>query len=328
MSEHDARLADRVRTRGVLGPDDAARLLLPVADDLARLHRAGQAHGALSPDAVRVDAHGSAHLADRADVVPDPTYTPPDPTAGFRPHPAADDVWAFAAVLRFVTTGAAPGTGATVAGIVRDAGWLAPVTELAMAADPRERPSMGDVADYLRARVAPPAAAAPEGRARGGPLLVAGVVVAALALVGALLLVVGSGGDEPRRPAATPSRSADARDEETTSPPPDAGPTEEPVTAEELEAFARDYVDLASRDPDRGFEMLTRSYQRQSPRYREVWTAITNPQILAINPDPFAMTVGYTYRYELPGGSARTEDITLRLVERGGRLLIAGATAR
>lgn len=331
VSEYDARLVDRVRTRGVLGPDDAARLLLPVADALAALHAAGSSHGALSPAAVRIDTDGRATLIDRAQVAPDPSYTAPDPSAGLRAHPAAADVWAFAALLRFVTSGAhagqVPAGGSTG---FRDLGWLAPITELALVVDPRERPSMAEVAAYLRARVGTPAPRARPRRPSGAVLALGGAaVIVALALVGAALLFVGD--DETpddAAPTAASTGPAPSADDDEEPDEPSATASADTVTAAALEDFARDYVALASSDPDRGFRLLTRSYRRQSPRYREVWAAIDDPRILAITPDPLAMSVSYTYRYALPGGRTRTEDITLRLVQRGDRLLIAGASAR
>lgn len=301
MSAYDARLADRVRTRGVLSPDDAARLLLPVAEELAALHARGQAHGALSPTAVLVDAEGRARLADA-------TVTPSSPPA------QADDVEALGAVLNFVTTGSTAPS--------RDTGWLAPLTELALRSDPRERPTMAESAEYLRARVPGPTRA----RRPSGPVLaIAGAaVIVGLGLLGAALLFTGS--EEPERsPRAEEPRTSEAP---SSTEQPSATRSAEPVTAAELERFARDYVRTASADPGRGFALLTRDYQQQSPRYREVWTAIDDPQILRITPDPEAMSVSYTYRYSLPGGVRRTEDITLRLVQRGERLLIAGASAR
>ncbi len=317
MSAYDARLTDRVRTRGVLTPDDAARLLLPVAEAVAALHARGQAHGALSPDAVRVDAEGRATLIDRAELAPDPSYVAPDPSAGLHARPQADDVWALAAVLNYVTT------RSTLPGRARDTGWLAPLVELALVTDPRERPTMADVADYLRARVQTPAAR----RRPSGPVLaIAGAaVIAGLGLLGAALLFNGSeDGDRAPRAQEPTSRASSSPDE----PEPTATRSAEAVSAEDLEDFARDYVRTASDDPDRGFGMLTRTYQEESPRYREVWTAIQDPEILAVTPDPEALSVSYTYRYSLPGGVRRTEDITLRLVQRGDRLLIAGASAR
>ena len=58
MTEYDARLTDRVRSRGVLTADDAARLLLPVAESLASIHEAHGLHGAISP----VDGIGPERL--------------------------------------------------------------------------------------------------------------------------------------------------------------------------------------------------------------------------------------------------------------------------
>lgn len=316
MSAYDARLTDRVRTRGVLSPDDAARLLLPVAEALAALHAQDRAHGAVSPAAVRVDDEGRGSLVDRADLVPDPAYVAPGPGAGLRPHPQADDVWSLAAVLSYVTTGSAASRGA------RGLGWLAPLTELALVADPRDRPTMAETADYLRARVVPPA---PARRPSGPVLAIAGAaVIVGLGLLGAALLFTGA--EEPERAPRSEEPGTSATPTPRTQP--SSTRSAEPVSAAELERFARDYVRIASDDPGRGFTLLTRAYQQQSPRYREVWTAIDDPEVLAVTPDPDAMSVSYTYRYSLPGGVRRTEDITLRLVRRGERLLIAGASAR
>lgn len=336
VSEYDARLTDRVRTRGVLGPDDAARLLLPVADELAALHGRGGVHGAVSPAAVRVDADGRAALVGRAEVAPDPSYTAPDPSRGLHAHPPADDVWAFAALLLFVTSGTDPRPGQVPAAGTsgfRGIGWLAPITELALLVDPRERPGMAEVAAYLRARVGTPAADDDRRRPSAAALTIGGaVVIIGLALVGAALLFLGPDNAPVDRDRAGPrtasSTAGGSGDEDEGGDPPAPTAPADPVSAGELEDFARDYVALASRDPEQGFRLLTRSYQQQSPRYREVWAAIEDPRILAVVPDPPAMSVSYTYRYSLPDGVTRTEDITLRLVQRGDRLLIAGASAR
>lgn len=320
VSEYDARLTDRVRTRGVLGPDDAARLLLPVADSLASVHGASGVHGSVSPDAVIVDASGRATLIDRTRAEPVAAYRPPDPSQGLRTFGAADDVWALGAILRFVTTALDPDEEAPT---TRDSGWLAPIIELALQVDPRERPTMAEVADYLRPRAG---LAAPTGRrVSGAAMTLAGAaVIAVLAMLGAVLLF--SGGDD--RPART------APPEEAASRPPDrndrptATASAVPRSRAELEDFARGYVAIASSDPDRGYRLLTTNYQQESPRYREVWSAIDSPEVLSVTPDPDAMSVSYVYRYRLAGNGVRTEDVTLRLIELDGRLLIAGATAR
>lgn len=277
--------------------DDAARRVLPVAEAVASAHAAGRVHGAVSADP-RLVAYDAA------------------------PGPASD-VWALGALLLHATTGQLASTGDVVP---RRAGWLAPVIELALRPDPAERPTAEEIVAYLRARIAPPPT--PRRRRSGaGPVLAGVVAIAALGAAGTALLLTGSGDDDP--PAAGPSalsptpsaRTGDDRQ-------PATAPSLEPPTAADLERFARDYVALASADPDRGYALLTRDYQARSPRYRDVWAAIEEPEILALRAEPETMSVRYTYRYALPGGVRRTEDITLQLVQRGERLLIAGATAR
>ncbi len=319
MTEHGARLADLVRDRGPLPPDEAALLLLPVVSSLASVHAVGGLHGAVSPVAVEIDAAGHAVLLDRTRVAPDPAFTFLDAALGTRPGPAAD-VWSVAALLLHATTGgtAYPGHSAP-----REAGWLGPVIELGLRAAPHERTTMAEMSDYLQARFVPPVEPR---RRRGGTLAVAGVAaVAALAVLGATLLLT-AGQDEPGasgRPDRATSATADAPAE-----PPTATRSAEPPTPAELEEFARTYVVTASADPERGYAMLTRGYQARSPRYHEVWTAIQDPEILDLDVDPDDLTVRYTYRYTLQDGPRRTEDVSLQLVRRGDRLLIAGATAR
>ncbi|GAA3673385.1 hypothetical protein GCM10022237_36320 [Nocardioides ginsengisoli] len=253
-----------------------------------------------------------------------------DDEAARRLLPVADAVAASHAEGRLHgTASSAPdevrwlGTQLSHAGSAGRPGWLAPLHELAMRPDPAERPTAAEFADYLRARVAPPS---PPLRPRRSPalLVLAGAaVVTVFGVVGAALLFTGGGNEAP---AETPSRAeptADTEDDEPT-----ATRSAEPVTARRLERFARDYVTTASSDAERGFRLLTRDYQGRSPRYREVWTAIQDPEILSLDSDPATLTVRYTYRYRLPGGARRTEEVTLQLVQRGGRLLIAGATAR
>ncbi|WP_408895971.1 hypothetical protein ACJ5H2_13750 [Nocardioides sp. R1-1] len=322
MDGYDVRLADRFRARGVLAPDDAARLLLPVADSLASVHAASGLHSAVSPSAIQVDDAGRAVLLARTEVEPDPSYAPPDLTAGRRPL-QADDVWSLAAVLLQVTTGHPPANHGIPLAVPRSTGWLAPIIELGLRADPRERPSAAEVADYLRARVEP---APPRRRPRVPVAALAGAaVIAVLAVLGATLLFAGGDEGTPRRPDATGSTPPPPPAPGTTAATPSAAP--ERPTAAQLERFARDYVATASGDPERGIRWLTADYRQRSPRYREVWASIRAPRILSVAADPAAMTVRYTYRYELAGGGTRTEDITLFLVQDGGRLLIADATS-
>ncbi|WP_182376920.1 hypothetical protein [Nocardioides sp. WS12] len=317
MSEYDARLADRVRTRGALSPDDAAHVLLPVAESLVALHEGGRTHGAISPASIRIDAAGHATLLEPGAVAADSAFVHEDPIWGLRPQPAADDVWSFAAVLLHVTTGRQPAIGDADP---RHVGWLAPLVELAMQTDPRDRPTMSDVADYLRAQVAP--ASDPRRISPAAMLLVGGAVILGLAAIGAALLF---GGDDEREPRPTASTSA-VEDEPATDEP-TATASAEPVPASDLEEFARTYVATASNNPGRGFDLLTPTYQDSSPRYREVWRAIEDPEIIEVTGDPETLSVSYTYTYRL-NGARRTEDVTLRLVQQGEQLLIAGASGR
>lgn len=298
----------------MLSADDAARLLLPVAESLASVHAASGRHGAISPAAIEVDESGRALLVDRTRVAPDPAYSAPG---------TADDVWSLAAVLLHATTGHPPAAYGAPPAVPRTTGWLAPLIELGLRPEPRHRPSAAEFADYLRARVAPPSE--PRRRPVLGLALAGAAVIVLLGLVGAALLLTGGDGDPRTQPETAGAPSTDQEQEPTTAEP-SAGPT--PPTAAELENFARDYVATASGDPALGFTWLTEAYRQRSPRYREVWASIRDPRVLSVSADPVAMTVSYTYRYRLAGGGSRTEDITLFLVQDGERLLIADATAR
>lgn len=298
---------------GVLSADDAARLLLPVAESLASVHAASGRHGAISPAAIEVDAGGRALLVDRTRVAPDPDYTAPE---------GADDVWSLAAVLLHATTGRPPSAVGAPPDVPRTTGWLAPLIELGLRPESHERPSAAEFADYLRARVAPPAA--PRGLPVGALVLAGAAVLALLGVVGAALLLTG-GDEEPRTRPERPAATSDEPEEDPMSAEPSEGPA--PPTAAELANFARDYVATASGDPELGYTWLTPAYQQRSPRYREVWSSIRDPRVLSVNADPQAMSVSYTYAYRLAGGGSRTEDITLFLVQDGPRLLIADATA-
>ncbi|WP_435771145.1 protein kinase domain-containing protein [Nocardioides sp. SYSU DS0651] len=141
--------------------------------------------------------------------------------------------------------------------------------------------------------------------------------------------VPASGSDEPSPTEPFPQATDDAASDEAPpqdDPTTDAPPTYEPPTAAELRDFARTYVRTAERNPTAGFRMLTPGYQNRSPRYDEFWGSMSNPRILELAADPAAMTVTYTYRYRFPGAGTRTERVTLELVKRDGRLLIADAS--
>ncbi|MCO7240314.1 hypothetical protein, partial [Aeromicrobium sp. CnD17-E] len=103
-----------------------------------------------------------------------------------------------------------------------------------------------------------------------------------------------------------------------------------PLTAQQrLEKFATDYVRTAASDPQRGFQLLTASYQQASggiAGYTDFWGRVSDVRIEAVRSDPDQMRVTYTYSYEI-GGTRRTQALTLLLTQEGDRYLIRGALA-
>lgn len=240
--------------------------------------------------------------------------------------------------------------------VVHEAGWLAPLIVATMDRDPLVRPTMAEVRDQLERAgsaeqtmalptVPPPSSPPPSSPPPSSPppappgqmttpaplppppprparaprrLALAAAAVAAvlvLVLAGALAGLLLDGGDDDGAPAAGTSGAAGTTDDTVATTP----------TAEELMAFAQDYVRTADADPAAGFAMLTASYQDSSQGYEDFWGPMRNPQILDIDADPSAMTVTYTYRYTLPGVGTQTETVTLDLVRDGDRMLIDGA---
>ena len=103
-----------------------------------------------------------------------------------------------------------------------------------------------------------------------------------------------------------------------------------PLTAQQrLEKFATDYVRTAASDPQRGFQLLTASYQQASggiTGYTDFWGRVSDVRVEAVRSDPDQMRVTYTYSYEI-GGVRRTQALTLLLTQEGDRYLIRGALA-
>lgn len=363
-------LSTVVREAGPLRPDDAARLLAPVADAVAHAHALGIVHRDIKPSNILAPGDGGAKLTDfgiargsgdatltrTGMITGSPAYLAPEVATGGHATPASD-VWALGATLVHLLTGRPPyhrddldnGPLAVVYRIVNEpppavpgAGWLAPLVAATMQHDAQARPTMTEVRDRLErsaglaeqtmalppvpapstppaplAPPAPPGLAArrrPSGRTAA---LVAACSAAAVALV-AVLALQGRDGEVPEAAASTAEQTTTGASTATEVPAP---------TAEDLEAFARSYIETADADPDAGFEMLTPAYQKASTRYADFWGPMHHPRILDISADPAAMTVTYTYRYEFPSEGNRTETVTLRLEQADeGRLLIAGAT--
>ncbi|MEQ6902580.1 serine/threonine-protein kinase [Nocardioides sp. YIM 152588] len=396
-------LAERIRTGGALAPPAAAAVLVQAAEALAAAHEAGIVHRDVKPSNILIDREGTVKLSDFgiaravADatltqaglVTGSPAYLAPEIATGGSAT-AASDVWAFGATLYHALAGRPPyettddNVLATLYRIVNEppprlssAGWLAPLLEVTLNQDPRQRPTMADIVAYLRARVAeshgpestavlptmapppprpprstppttataslppvPPRRPRPEeappargDRARPGVLVLAAALVVAIAVVGGLLLVTGGGNDGDGTGAAAQvagSAKTKKAKKSTEAEPSTSAPTSPTTTAAEqptvgeMKAFARTYVTTAAADPAAGFTYLTPAYQAASPDYTEFWGAVQSPRIRAVWADPDALTVSYNYAYWL-GGQRRVERVTLKLVQDGDRLLIAGA---
>jgi eukaryotic-like serine/threonine-protein kinase len=181
-------LAQLVRERGPLSPDEAARLLQQAASALAVAHKAGIVHRDVKPSNILVTpdgrvklsdfgiarAHSDATLTQTGLMSGSPAYLSPEVASGDSAS-AASDVWALGATLYHALTGRPPfEVGDNVMGALyqivhsdpprpENAGWLLPLLEATMTKDPAARWSMAQVRDFLAKGGG--TAAAPSGRA-------------------------------------------------------------------------------------------------------------------------------------------------------------------
>ncbi len=187
-------LAELVRQRGPLPPDNAAEVVGQAADALAAAHAAGIVHRDVKPSNILVDPTGQVKLSDfgiaRAEadasltqtglVTGSPAYLSPEVASG-QLATDASDVWSLGATLFHALAGHPPyEVGDNVLGALyrivhedpprlADAGWLAPLLQATMCREPAERWSMAHVRDVLAAgptapvlaSVPPPVAAMP-----------------------------------------------------------------------------------------------------------------------------------------------------------------------
>ncbi|KRF30559.1 serine/threonine-protein kinase [Nocardioides sp. Soil805] len=169
-------LAERIRRRGRLGPDEAASLLWQAADALAEAHEHDIVHRDVKPSNILLTAADQAKLTDfgiaraMADasltqtglVTGSPAYLAPEVASGSTAT-SASDVWSLGATLFHALAGHAPYDvgGNLIGGLYKivheepprlpDAGPMAEVLEHTMVRDPERRWTMAQVRDHLDA---------------------------------------------------------------------------------------------------------------------------------------------------------------------------------
>src|SRR4051794_3043960 len=169
-------LAELIRQRGPLGPDEAAPILAQTASALAAAHGAGIVHRDVKPSNILVAPDGQVKLSDfgiartSSDpsltqtglVTGSPAYLSPEVASGQQATPASD-AWSWGATLFHALEGRPPyQVGDNLLGalyrIVHEeppqseaAGWLAPVLTATMTRDPARRWGIAEAQAFLEA---------------------------------------------------------------------------------------------------------------------------------------------------------------------------------
>jgi serine/threonine-protein kinase len=118
----DRTLRDLLRSDGRLSFERAAELLADAAEALAPMHAAGQAHGAITPQSLHIDAAGRARLGPPASDVTaaglmPPAYLAPERIGGQAADPRSD-VYALGLLGWEMLTGQTPWAGASLQELV------------------------------------------------------------------------------------------------------------------------------------------------------------------------------------------------------------------
>lgn len=360
-------LSTVVREAGPLRPDDAARLLAPIADALVHAHGLGIVHRDIKPSNILAPGDGGAKLTDfgiarstgdatltqTGMITGSPAYLAPEVATGGQATPASD-VWAVGATLVHLLTARPPyhrgdldnGPLAVVYRIVNeappavpDADWLGPVIAATMQRDPHARPTMAEVRDQLERTgglaeqtMALPAVPPPPVAVVPPP---PPVPPSPRRSSGRMVTMVATGSAAAVALVAVLAlQGRDGEDPATAGGSPGGSATAAPSqtdapqpTAGEMEEFARSYIATADADPVAGFAMLTPAYQGESQGYEDFWGPMRNPKVLSISADPDAMTVTYTYRYAFPDKGNLTETVTLRLEQADDGRLLIAGAA-
>ncbi len=287
---------------------------------------------------------GDDALTRTGHVTGSPAYLPPEVARGERSGPAGD-LWSLGASLFHAASGRAPYASpdgetsnpvGTLFRIVHDDpprlegnGALATLVARLMSQDPDQRPSAaetstalslvtGDAEPEATQAMVPPPPIADEGTAvmdlppvpmpvpdlpppphRGAAsrgrrrLVLAGATALVVVVLAAFALSLG--GDD----------STDVANAGETSTPPPA------PTAEEIDAFVRQYVTTAAADPGAGFALLTEDARDDVggfEPFQASWASMPGVTVTAITTDPDAGTAAVTLQYvvtstvEVPAG--------------------------
>lgn len=163
-------------------------------------------------------------------------------------------------------------------------------------------------------------------------MLPAAIALVLAGLVAAIALLALGGGPEEdvaQDPVTDPSTTPSASSEPEPEPEETDEPPEEPAvpTRQEMRGFVDAYLTSASSDPAQAFQLLTPPFRQQSGQlegYEGFWGRVRNPRLESFSADPSALTVSYTYRYQLQGSGQQVDDVQLQLVKTEDGFLISG----
>ena len=133
----------------------------------------------------------------------------------------------------------------------------------------------------------------------------------------------------PGDPQGTPTanQTQQSSPSKAESPSPSKSPSQSEPSAEEMSAFVEDYLSTVTSDPETTWNQLTPGFQEASggfESYSGFWGGIESATPSNVQADPEAMTVSYSVDYVEQGGGTSSDQVTLELVQRGDRYLIAG----
>ncbi|GAA2576853.1 serine/threonine-protein kinase [Streptomyces lienomycini] len=268
-------LADRVLTRGPVGPQEAARIGIALLDALGTAHTAGILHRDVKPSNVLIaddgrvvltdfgvaQVAGATTLTESGSFVGSPEYTAPERMSGAGTGPESD-LWSLGVLLCAVLSGASPFHRDSLGGVLHavvteeirppaQAGPLLPVVRGLLERDPRRRLDAASAERMLRAylstgRTPATAPTSPAGeplRARRSVkrgVLMAVLLVVAAAGAGISAAALFANGDDDG--GGTPTSSVPV------TPP---GPVSPPVSRSGTRPGAEQPSESAASDPNR-----------------------------------------------------------------------------